>query len=106
MAPPDRRQRAADGRLSYRDYRADPASWARALGMPREAVDLYLSCDVIDLQAVSFVWQRVLPGYDLAARHRAWLPRSAFLNQLDLPRVREAQLAGVCWDIPTNPLRR
>jgi hypothetical protein len=92
--------------LEYRDTRETPAAWARELGIPREAVELYLSCEVVDLHAVSFVWSRVLAGYRLAKRHRPRLPKSAFINQADLPRVREAQIAAVCWDIPTNPFRR
>jgi membrane dipeptidase len=92
--------------LAYRDHRADPEAWARELGIPREAVDLYLSCEVVDLLTPSFVWTQVLPRYDMTKRHRPRLPRSAFINQLDLPRVREAQLAGVCWDIPTDPVGR
>ncbi len=93
-------------RLRYRNHRDDPDGWGRALGVPREAVETYLACEVIDLHVVSFVWTRALPRYDIAERHRPRLPRSAFLNQVDLPRVREAQLAAVCWDIPTNPWRR
>jgi membrane dipeptidase len=91
-------------RLVYRDYREDPDAWARELGISREAVELYLSCDIIDLLTPSFVWTQVLPRYDLTRRHRPRLPRSAFINQLDLPRAREAQLTGVCWDIPTDPV--
>jgi membrane dipeptidase len=88
----------------YRDHRRDPEAWAGELGIPLEAVEVYLSCEVIDLLTASFVWTQVLPRYDLGARHRPRLPRSAFLNQVDLPRAREAQLTGVCWDIPTDPI--
>jgi membrane dipeptidase len=91
------------GSLEYEDRRADPAAWARDLGISQEAVEVYLACEVVDLHVVSFVWP--LPRYDLARRHRPRLPHSAFLNQVDLPRAREAQLAGVCSDIPTNPFR-
>lgn len=92
-------------RLRYRDYREQPAAWAIDLGVPRDAVDLYLASEVIDLHTPSFIWPRVIPGYDLARRHRPWLPNSAFLNQVDFPRAREAQMAGVSWDITTNPFR-
>lgn len=93
-------------RLDWRDHRKDPAAWASELGIPRDAVDVYLACEPIDLHTDSFLWTRLLPGYDLAKRHRPFLWRSAFVNQVDLPRAREAQMAGVCWDIPTNPWRR
>jgi membrane dipeptidase len=98
--------RGTEAKLIYRDHRLDPEAWARELGIPLEAVELYLSCEVIDLLTASFVWTQVLPRYDLGKRHRPRLPRSAFLNQVDLPRAREAQLAGVCWDIPTDPVGR
>ena len=75
--------------LRYRERSRDPADWARELGISSEAVQLYLACEVIDLHADSFVWTRVIPGYDVAHRHRPRLPRSAFLNQVDLPRLRE-----------------
>ncbi|MCB0219437.1 MAG: membrane dipeptidase [Chrysiogenetes bacterium] len=93
------------GRLRYRDYRAEPAAWASELGISREAVDLYLSSEVIDLHTCSFIWSRVFPGYDLSKRHRPFLPGSAFFNQVDFPRAREAQMAGVSWDVTTNPFR-
>jgi membrane dipeptidase len=103
----DARCAAADREtLPYRDHRSDPAGWARDLSIPVEAVELYLSCEVIDLLTPSFVWTQVLPRYDLGKRHRPWLPRSAFINQLDLPRAREAQFAALCWDIPTDPVGR
>ena len=50
----------------------------RALGIPLEAVEVYLSCEVIDLLTASFVFTQVLPRYDLGKRHRPRLPRSAF----------------------------
>lgn len=78
----------------------------RDLRVSQEALDLYHACDVIDLHVDSFLWPRLLPGYDLAKRHRPWLPASAFYNQVDLPRAREAAMAGICWDIVTNPRRK
>src|SRR5438132_1148875 len=55
-------------RLTCADHREDPGGWARALRISREAVDLYLASDVIDLHIDSFIWTRVL-GYDLTKRH-------------------------------------
>ena len=48
--------------------RVDVAAWARALGISREAVELYVASDVIDLHVDSFIWTRVF-GYDLGRRH-------------------------------------
>lgn len=90
--------------VNYRRWRLNPGGWARELGVAKEAVELYLDADVIDLHVDSFLWQRALPGYRLARRHRPVFPGSAFLGQADLPRVREAALTGVCWDTVANPL--
>lgn len=93
---------------AFVDHRADPARWARSLGISREAVELYLASDVIDLHIDSFIWTRVF-GYDLHARHRTTRLGSAvwgrFFGQVDLPRIREAQIKGGIWVITTNPLR-
>ena len=91
--------------LSDRNRGADPAGWARELGISTEAVELYLGSDVIDLHIDSFIWTRIF-GYDLRRRHRPALPGARYLGQVDLPRVREARLSGATWVITTNPLRR
>jgi membrane dipeptidase len=79
------------------------ADWARELGIPTAAVELYRASDVIDLHVDSFIWQRTL-GYDLTKRHRAPL-WGAFLGQVDFPRIREAEVSGATWVITTNPVR-
>jgi membrane dipeptidase len=79
--------------------------WARQLGIPTAAVELYRSTDVIDLHIDSFIWQRTF-GYDLTKRHRA--PRflaGAFLGQVDFPRILQAEISGATWVITTNPVR-
>ena len=43
------------GALVFEDHRQDPAGWAKRLGISREAVELYLSSDVIDLHVDSFI---------------------------------------------------
>jgi membrane dipeptidase len=91
--------------LTYRDRATDPAAWATELGIAKEAVELYLACDVIDLHLDTFIWNRLL-GYDLCRRHGHGLLGARFYSQLDLPRVREAALGGAIWSITTNPLRR
>ncbi len=91
-------------RLAYTDHRQDPAAWARALGISRAAVDLYLASDVLDLHVDSFIWDRVF-GYDLTRRHGHGLLGARFYSQVDFPRMLEAQLTGATWIITTNPAR-
>lgn len=90
--------------LVFEDHRQDPAGWAKRLGISREAVELYLSSDVIDLHIDSFIWHRVA-GYDLTRRHGHGLFGARFYSQVDFPRVLEAQLSGATWVITTNPAR-
>ena len=90
--------------LSFVDHRADPAGWAGSLGISREAVDLYLASDVIDLHIDSFIWHRVF-GYDLRRRHGSGLLRANLFSQVDFPRALEARLTGAIWVITTNPLK-
>ena len=90
--------------LSFPDHRADPAAWARTVGVPLEAIELYLASEVVDLHVDSFIWTRVF-GYDLTRRHGHGLLRASFYSQADLPRLREAQVGGAMWVITTNPAR-
>lgn len=90
--------------LAFRDHRQDPAAWARTLGISREAVELYLGSEVIDLHVDSFIWTRVF-GYRLDRRHGQGLLGGRLYSQVDLPRVREARIAGCVWSITTNPFR-
>ena len=91
-------------RLDYADHRRDPGAWARALGVSRAAIDLYLASDVIDLHIDSFIWTRLF-GYDLTRRHGHGLFGARFYSQADLPRLREAQVTGGIFVVTTNPLR-
>ena len=90
--------------LDYIDHRADRSAWAKSLGVSREAIDVYLASEVIDLHIDSFIWSRIA-RYDLLARHHAGPLRGWFFRQVDLPRIREAQIGGGIWSITTNPLR-
>jgi membrane dipeptidase len=90
--------------LDYVDHRSDPAAWAQELGISREAVEIHLASDVIDLHLDSFIWQRVF-GYDLTRRHGSGLLDARFYSQVDFPRALEAGLTGATWVITTNPLR-
>ena len=87
-----------------RRHRDDPGAWARELCVSREAVELYLASEVIDLHVDSFIWQRVL-GRDITHRHGKGLFGARFFGQADLPRLREAEIGGATWVITTNPLR-
>ena len=95
---------AALSSLSYVDHRADPDAWAKDLGVSREAIDVYLASDVIDLHVDAFIWTRVV-GYDLLRRHGRGLFRGRFYSHTDLPRLREARVTGAIWSITTNPFR-
>lgn len=90
---------------SWFDHRSDPAGWARKLGVSREAIDLYLASEVIDLHVDSYIWQRIL-GREVTRRHDPRFPIPGIaLGHADLPRLREAQIGGATWVITTNPLR-
>lgn len=90
--------------LAFIDHRKDPGAWAKSLGISREAVDLYLESDVVDLHIDSFIWTRMF-GYDLTKRHGHGLLGARFYSQVDLPRLREARVTGGIWVITTNPFR-
>ncbi len=82
----------------------DHDAWARALGISREAIDVYASSEIIDLHIDSFIWTRVL-GYDLTRRHRGGLFGTRLYGQVDIPRIREARIGGGIWVVTTNPTR-
>jgi membrane dipeptidase len=83
---------------------SDIQAWAKALGISREAAELYLACDVIDLHVDSFIWTRVI-GYDLRRHHGRGLLGARYYSQADFPRMRQARITGALWSITTNPLR-
>jgi membrane dipeptidase len=83
----------------------DLSEWAHALGISREAIELYVSADVIDLHVDTFIWTRLF-GYDLTRRHGRGLFGARFYGHADLPRLRDARVGGAIWSITTNPLRR
>jgi membrane dipeptidase len=91
--------------LAYVDHRADPAGWARELGVSREACELLLDAHFVDLHCDLEVPVRLL-GYDPAKRHGPWRRPVPFFGHTDYPRLREASLTGVCYDLATNVFRR
>lgn len=90
--------------LQYVDHRADPAAWAAQLGVSVEACELLLDADFIDLHCDMEVSVRVL-GYDPAKRHGPWKRVVPLMGHTDYPRLREAGMTGVCYDIATNVFR-
>ncbi len=90
-------------RIEYTNHRDDPGTWARELEISREAVDIYLSGDVIDLHVDTFIWTRIF-GYDLRKRHGRGLFGGWFYGHADLPRLLEAGVTGATWVITTNPV--
>lgn len=90
--------------VAFKNHRSDPGEWAKELGISREAVELYLDSDVIDLHVDSFIWNRVF-GYDITQRHGRGLLGGRVYSQVDFPRILEAGLSGAIWVITTNPLR-
>lgn len=91
-------------KLSFTDHQLDPGAWAKTLGISKEAVELYLKSEVIDLHVDSFIWHR-LWGYDLTKRHSAGITDGAGFGHCDFPRMREAHVTGAMWSITTNPIR-
>lgn len=87
------------------DHRADPQAWATSLGISREAVDLYLDSEVVDLHNDLYVPARLI-GFNVHKRHRPGVFGAKFMNQTDFPRLREAGLSAVFFDLATNPARR
>ncbi|HEY3238585.1 MAG TPA: membrane dipeptidase [Acidimicrobiia bacterium] len=61
--------------------------------------------EIVDGHVESFVWTRIL-GYDLAVRHGDGLLGGRYYSQADLPRMREAGMAGAVMSVATNPFRR
>jgi membrane dipeptidase len=81
------------------------AERARALGISREAVEIWDASEVVDAHVESFVWTRVA-GYDLGRRHGPGLFGGCFWSQADLPRMVDAGLGGAVLSVATNPFRR
>ncbi len=82
----------------------DATDTAEALGVSKEAVDLFRSADVIDLHVESFIWHRLF-GYDLNRTHRGGFFGRSFFGHADFPTALETGLGGAAWFITTNPLR-
>lgn len=88
--------------LDFCNYRNYPALWAKRIGVSRDAVDLYLESDVIDLHTDTYLWRRMF-GYNVNKKHKP-SKLFPFHSQVDMPRCLEAGMTGIVWDIATNPL--
>lgn len=80
-----------------------PQERALQLGISPQAMEIYLSCEVVDLHIDSFIWSRIF-RYDLTRAHGPGLLGGRLLYQVDIPRVRAANVTGGVWSITTNPL--
>jgi membrane dipeptidase len=70
--------------------------------VPEDVLAFHRECLVFDLHIDTLLWMR-LQDYDIAARHRNWLPASAFGWHLDLPRAQEGGLDGCVFGLVINP---
>jgi membrane dipeptidase len=77
---------------------------AERLGVSQEAVELVRSSETIDLHLEPYLTHRLF-GYDLLRRHAPPPGLLARFGHLDVPRLRDAGLAGGMWSITTNPFR-
>lgn len=78
---------------------------AREIGVPKEAVELAWSAEIVDLHVESFIPAR-LYRYDLQRRHSHLFPLGGFLfGHLDFPRALGGGLTGAMWSIATNITR-
>lgn len=77
---------------------------AERLGVSTEAVELLDDAHFIDLHLDLEVPVR-LYGYDPMVRHEPRSKPPIWFGQTDFPRLREAGLTGVMYDIATNPFR-
>lgn len=80
------------------------ADRAAAQGVSVEAVELLDDAHFIDLHLDLEVPVR-LYGYDPLHRHPTATRPKIWFGHTDLPRVREARMTGVMYDIATNPIR-
>jgi membrane dipeptidase len=92
-------------RLQWVDHAQDPGAWAASLGVSKEACELLIRSPFIDLHVDLEVPVRLL-GYDPAKRHGPWRRVVPFVGHTDYPRLREARLTGVVYDLATNIFRR
>ncbi|MCC7077242.1 MAG: membrane dipeptidase [Acidimicrobiia bacterium] len=87
------------------DAGVDHAAEADRLGVSSEAVALTHDAEVFDLHLETFLWPRLLPGWDPVRRHGTGVFDARYGGQTDVPRLLEAGVDAAHWSIATNPLR-
>jgi len=90
--------------LQYVDHAEDPAAWAASLGVSATACELLLASDFVDLHCDLETSVRLF-GLRPQRHHGVAERVSWGFGHTDYPRMREAALTGVVYDIATNPLR-
>lgn len=99
------RARSPLARLAYTDHTTNAAGWARELGVSEQACQLLLDSPFIDLHCDLEVPVRLF-GWDPNKRHGPWNRVIPFFGHTDYPRLREAAMTGVVYDLATNVFRR
>ena len=82
----------------------DDQTFARALDVSLEAVQLCRQSDLLDLHIEGILVPRLWP-YDVYRRHGLGVLRGRWFGHLDFPRILDAGLTGAMWAITTNPWR-
>ena len=79
-------------------------AWAESLGVSLEAVQIYGSTEVVDLQIDSFTPARLF-RYNLFQDHPTGLALTGRFGHADFPRALRGGVGGAVWSMTTNPLR-
>ena len=66
--------------------------------LSREAIELYLASEVIDLHWDTYLWYRLM-RYDPRRRHGHGLLGARLYSHVDIPRLREACVGGLDLDV-------
>jgi len=74
----------------------------RAPSPSRRALRLHRTAPVADLH-VDTLLAHTLTGYDATKRHKPWIPFSPLLNQVDLPRARDAGVKILGMGLVSSP---
>jgi membrane dipeptidase len=82
----------------------DVGEWAKALGVSKDACEIVLACEVVDLHVDTFIWTRIF-GYDPARWHGTGLFDARFYGHCDIPRFIAGGVTSAFWSITTNPFR-
>src|SRR5687767_9836063 len=75
---------------------------ASVFGSP-EARAVHRAYPAIDLHTNTLMWSRWI-GYDLAKKHRPFLPGAAFLGHVDVPRLEEGGIGAQFFGLVSLPV--